>query len=149
MGLRAAFVVAVIISRFGFHSSIHHPQSSAAGSVRAIYAAQLTYATTYKQGYAAKLKWLGLPKEGSKPSPERADLIGDLLAAGTMRGYRFTFTPGPPDEKREITSYTLTAQPLTYKRTGCRIFFTDESGVRRATQEDRAATADDSPYKRE
>ena len=44
-----------------------------------------------------------------------------------------------------VKSYTLTARPLVYYRTGTRSFFTDETGVIRMTAEDRAATADDPP----
>ena len=140
-----AYVVALFISPFDVHSRVHGNQSSAAGSVRIIYPAQITYSSTYNQGYAPKLEWLGPREERSVPTPERAGLIDSVLAAGEKAGYRFTLTPGLPDEEGKITSYTLSAQPITYKLTGCRSFFNDETGVIRATDEDRAATADDPP----
>ena len=79
------------------------------------------------------------------PTPERANLIDEVLDTGEKYGYRFTFTPGPRDEEGKITSYGLTARPLTYKRTSCRSFFTDETGVIRATEKDRLATINDPP----
>ena len=123
-------------------------QASAVGSLRTLNTAQITYAAIYEQGYAARLEWLGSHEYGQKPTAEAAGLIDVDLSSGKKFGYQFNLTPGPPDKEGKITSYTLSAQPITYKLTGCRSYFTDESRVLRGTQEDRLATADDPPYKR-
>ena len=141
----AAYIVAVITMPSFGRPRIQANQASAVGSLRTINTAQITYFSMYNQGYAAKLEWLGPREERSLPTPERAGLIDSVLAAGERYGYQLTFTSGPPDKEGKITSYTLSAQPITYKDTGCRGYFTDQTGVIRATEEDRAATADDPP----
>lgn len=72
-------------------------------------------------------------------------LSGSRLVTGTKRGFRFTYTPGPKDRDGRIRSYTVIAQPITFGKTACRSFFTDESGVTRSRSENRPATARDSP----
>ena len=54
--------------------------------------------------------------------------------------YTLQYTPGRPDAEGRITSYTLTARPANF---GFLSFYSDESGVVRATREDRAATVQD------
>ena len=118
-------------------------QASAVGNLRTLNTAQITYAAIYEQGYAARLEWLGSHEYGQKPTAGAAGLIDVDLSSGKKSGYQFNLTPGPPDKEGKITSYTLSAQPITYKLTGCRSFFNDETGVIRATDEDRAATVED------
>src|SRR5437867_433385 len=59
------------------------------------------------------------------------------------RGYHFTYTPGPPDSRGHISSFTIRARPSFYGSTGSHSFFTDQSGVTRWTHEDREATVND------
>jgi hypothetical protein len=56
--------------------------------------------------------------------------------------YQVQYTPGPVEADGSVRSYMLEARAGNY---GFRNFFTDESGVVRATRENRAATAQDSP----
>ena len=58
-------------------------------------------------------------------------------------GYIFQYVPGPADASGRITSYTISARPVTYRKTGTRSFLLDETGKIRATPEHRAATARD------
>ncbi len=111
---------------------------STVGSLRTINSAQIYYADmSPEKGFAATLAELG--------PPPGADLIEQRLASGEDRGYQFTVVTGPGQPTGRIVSYTVRARPLKYGRTGCRSFFTDESGVIRLTKEDRPATADDPP----
>ena len=120
-------------------------ESSATSLLRTINTAQVTYANTYDKGYARTLAVLGPPPEGSQPSENAADLIDRVQATGQRQGYRFMFIPGPPHQTGAIISYHVFARPLEYGQSGVRSFYTDESGVIRATREDRAATAQDPP----
>ncbi len=118
----------------------------AAGLLRTVVTAQITYAVTYPQkGFASALAELGPPPVRSKPSEKGADLIDGQLASSEKRGYRFTLRPGPPDVHGIVSTFSCTARPLEYERTGLRSFFVDESGIIRATEENRPATADDEP----
>ena len=74
-----------------------------------------------------------------------AGLIDESVGSGIKNKYRFTLGPGPPDSSGEIVAFKIVAQPLNYSTSGCRCFFSDESGVIRYTTEDRPATADDPP----
>jgi hypothetical protein len=57
--------------------------------------------------------------------------------------YQLQYTPGPVQADGKIHTYALQARAGNY---GFRSFYTDESGVLRATRENRAATAQDPPY---
>ena len=57
-------------------------------------------------------------------------------------GYRIEYVPGMPNDVGRITSFALHVRA---GRHGYRNFFTDQSGVPRATRENRAATASDPP----
>lgn len=57
-------------------------------------------------------------------------------------GYRAEYTPGAPNPDGRVTSYSLRANASHF---GYRNFFLDQSGVIRATDENRPATAEDAP----
>jgi hypothetical protein len=125
---------------------------SATSTLRTINVAEITFAATYNLGFTDDLNRLG-PSRGGKPSARSADLLDELLAGlcpgGTSNGfvrngYTFTYTP-PTSRLGDVSTYTLTAHPIEYGKTGVRGFFTDESGVIRWTGEDRPATAQDAP----
>jgi type II secretory pathway pseudopilin PulG len=78
--------------------------------------------------------------------PPSLESLGDAVrkAAQTAQSSRYTlqYTPGRPDAESRIGSYILTARPGNF---GYLSYYTDESGVFRATREDRAATVQDPP----
>jgi len=84
--------------------------------------------------------------EGNFPSSLEA--LGDSvrLATETAQSAHYTiqYTPGRPDAEGHLKSYTLTARAGNF---GYVNFYADESGVLRATREDRAATVQDLPAK--
>jgi hypothetical protein len=120
-------------------------QASAVGSLRTINTAEITYAETYKTGYSPSLGALGPPTGGSTESASAAGLFDSVLAGGLKSGYKFTYTPGPPDKAGHVKTYTVVARPVEYGKSGKISFFTDESGIIRMTEEDRPATAKDPP----
>ena len=90
-------------------------QAAAVASLRAIEAAEITYAVTYNRGYTATLGQLG-PAPGPA-SPESADLLDALLAGGAKNGYTYLYVPGAVVDGK-IDSYTLKAMPSTPCVTG-------------------------------
>ena len=138
------FIVVVLFTPPPGHG-VSSNESSAVGSLRTINTAEVTYATTYpKVGFSSSLEVLGgaVPCDASSTS---ACLVDQALASGRRSGYVLTYTPGPPDAEGVITSYTAIARPMVFGKSGQRSFFTDQTGVIRATQEDRAPTVQDPP----
>ena len=122
--------------------TINMDQTPAVAALRTLNTAEVAYAATYHRGYSPTLAALG-PAEGAPSSTSAADLIDSSLAGGVKSGYRFTYTPGQPDRDGHIQTYTITARPLEFGRTGQTNYFTDQTGTIRQTPEDRFATAKD------
>ena len=126
-------------------------ESVAASALRTLNTAAVTYQSTYENGYPPSLAALKTPPLGAELSCKNADLIDARLARGQVRGYVIQYNPGPPIERPAagcpagVKSYTITARPVTHGQSGTLSFFTDESGVIRATTENRVATAQDPP----
>ncbi len=99
-------------------------EASAVGSLRSINTAAVTFSTQCGS-YPPSLAAMGPPFVACTT----ADLIDGVLSAGTKSGYTFTYTPSAAP----ATTYTLTATPVTVGTTGQRYFFTDQSGVIRAS----------------
>ena len=78
--------------------------------------------------------------------PSSLETLGDTARVAAQKAqlghYTLQYTPGKPDADGRVTSYTLVARPGNF---GFRSYYTDESGVLRATAEDRPATVQDAP----
>ena len=120
-------------------------ERAAVGVTRTLNTALVTYHHTYKMGYAHSLGVLGGPREGESEGPWAANFVSGSLDRGVWKGYKLIYRPGPGDSEGRITAYTVTARPMKYGETGKLSVFTDESGVIRATREDREATVNDPP----
>jgi hypothetical protein len=113
------------------------------------------YADTYPRGFAPNLKALGPPPKWYRTTADYAGLIDEWKAAkiapdGTQfsdYGYSVTYHPGPTDDKGKITTYTLSARPVEFGKTGARSFFLDEEGIVHATAADGPATRSDPALK--
>lgn len=150
----AIYFVLLILLLYPFHTSTHRverDEASATATLRTLNTAQTLYAETYGAGFTNTLTKLGPPASG-QPNASHADLVDLLLSGGVeggtatsfvKSGYRFVYTAGAADADGRIRTYTITARPIAYKQSGVRSFFTDQTGVIRATSEDRAATARD------
>jgi len=112
-------------------------EASAVGSLRTLNTACVSYSTTYGT-FPAALSNLQSAGGGTATSTE-ADLIDNVLAAGTKSGYVFSYSQGASGQ-----SYTINSDPITRGTTGQRSFFTDSSGVIRFNAS-AAASATDNP----
>ena len=114
-------------------------ETSAASAVRTVAVANITYAETYKQGFAGTLAQLGPPSENCPAvSSACADLLDPLLAginpaAATpvKSGYRFTYlAPNPaPSTDRPNATFSVTATPVSPGRSGVSTFCVDQTNV--------------------
>jgi len=99
-------------------------EASAAGSIRTINTAEVSYFTTYPTvGYAA-LSALGMGTTSPcAPTSAQGCFIDNTLAGGTKEGYSFS-TP-----TATTSTYSSLAAPLALNSTGTRAFCSDQTGV--------------------
>jgi type IV pilus assembly protein PilA len=133
-------VVAAIAIPYLLHSNLSENESSAVGSLRALNAACANYSMLYG-GYPRSLSNLGA---GDAANSTSAALIDATLASGTKNGYVFTYTAGAIGIGGNVLSYSIAADPATPGSKGQRRFFTDQSGVIRASTNG-AADANSTP----
>jgi len=115
-------------------------EASAVGSLRTLNTACVTYSTTYG-GFPASLTAMGGEGSGSAPTSTSAQLIDNVLQSGVKSGYNFTFSAGTADSAGNVDYYIINANPVTPGTTGLRYFFTDQSGVIRASTSGAATSA--------
>ena len=116
-------------------------EASAVGSLRTINTAEVTYSSTYGNGFG-DLGQIGSPAGTCTAASSSACLIDSVLTLGQKSGYTFLITPGsgtPPQ------TYVVTGIPITVGSTGQRAFFTDESGVIRFNTTGATPTVSDNP----
>ncbi len=104
-------------------------EATAVGSLRTYNTAMVSYASTCpKIGYPQSVKNLGSGSGG--PDCDHADLVDSTLSGPTpiKAGYRFSYAT-QTDSNGLITTYTISADPVTPGTSGVRHFFTDQSGV--------------------
>jgi hypothetical protein len=79
--------------------------------------------------------------------PDSLDALGDRVRAAAQEAqsanYTLDYSPGKPEAGGRIKGYALTARSGKF---GYLNFYTDESGIFRATSEGRAATVQDSLF---
>lgn len=130
------------------HTRAYRNEVMAFISVREIRTASENYASYFGNGYPAGLAVLG-PPDGKAASCVNAGLINEAPAKGERAGYTFDYRPGPTVGKPPsdcppgVQTYTVSARPREFERSGCRSFFLDEAAVIHYTNENRAATAAD------
>lgn len=110
-------------------------EASAINILRTIAASEATYQSTSGNGEFGTLRELA-----------NAQLIDVRLARGTRNGYRFMVRVKPTLSPDEPASYEAVAMPISYRRSGLRSFYIDETGVIRfADKRGAEADADDAP----
>ena len=148
VGMGYYVLIAVLItwevSGLSDTSPLPRNESYAIGSLRTINTGAITYASVYPNvGFPPDLHSLGPAPAGGKQDQSAAGLLELELACGqppcVKRGYRFEY------HVQGKEAYSDDARPVRYQKTGLRSFFTDQTGVIRFTNDDRAATAKDSP----
>lgn len=109
-------------------------ESSAAGSLRTLYAANASYATSHpQQGYPKKLEDL-LSSANQNGGGEPLWAIDDNLARGEKWGYKFIYHPHSSTGEGKLDRYELYAAPLMPGKSGRHCFFSDQSGVIRMSE---------------
>jgi len=98
-------------------------------------AALVAYAEAQGGSFPPSLEALPAAAGGVAPVREAAQ-------RALSGGYRLEYTPGQPNADGRVTSFTLRARAGHY---GYRNFFTDQTGIIRATRENRPATPEDPP----
>jgi prepilin-type N-terminal cleavage/methylation domain-containing protein len=104
-------------------------EASAVGSVRTITTAQITYSSTWGQGFAAALANLG-GAAGCVAAAADACLIDPVLTAGTKSGYTLVTVgaTGAGTNVSPFQTFETNATPVNAS-TGTRAFCSDQSGV--------------------
>jgi hypothetical protein len=105
-------------------------ETRAVESLREVRAALRDYAASQNGGYPRGLDVLGEP---ARTAAQFAQSVN----------YQIQYTPGQVEADGLIRSYVLQARAGNY---GFSNFYTDDSGLVRATRENRAATPQDSVY---
>ncbi len=113
---------------------VQRAESKALEAMSEVRAAVAAYAETQGGSYPSSLEALG-------------ERVRQAVQLAQSEGYRLEYRPGPAEEagsraQGPVHSYVLLARPSNY---GYRSFYTDETGVVRATRENRAATPQDPP----
>jgi type IV pilus assembly protein PilA len=113
-------------------------ESSAAGSVRSIVTAQVTYNSTYGVGYATDLATLGTTTVPCVAVQTASCLIDPVMTTGTKSGYALgTSTTNATVE------FVATAVPTGLNQTGNRSFCADETLTVKFTPAAIVVAADD------
>lgn len=111
-----------------FRAKLRANESSAVASLRSIATMQISYETSFLQGYAPSLAALG-PTGGGMPNPSAADLLDPLLAAGMKSGYEFIYSALDTNGDLRMDFYAVRANPLRPGTTGDRFFYVDQTNI--------------------
>lgn len=104
-------------------------EASAAASERTIATAEVTFSSTYNNGFSTSLVALGPRAAGTAASSTAADLIDSTLAGATAStavkgGYFFVYTTGATSP---TTSFSLVGIPANSGSTGTSTFCIDQT----------------------
>ncbi len=122
-----AFLWYILPARNG--NPVAEAETRATGALLELRAALGNYADAQGGAYPASLEPLG----------DRARIPAQVAQSV---GYQLQYAPGPVSADGLVRTYALLARAGNY---GFRNFYTDQTGVLRATRENRAATPEDPP----
>jgi type IV pilus assembly protein PilA len=125
-------IIAAIAIPNLMHSKAQANEAAAVETLHTLTSAAVMYSTTYS-GFPHAISNLGPNTGATNASSAAADLVDSVLATGVKSGYRFTYTVGVADPGGNVLSYTITASPVVPGNTGLRYFYTDQSGIIRAS----------------
>jgi prepilin-type N-terminal cleavage/methylation domain-containing protein len=115
-------------------------EASAVGSLRTINTACITYSINYG-GFPSSLTALGGEGTSTAPTSTAAELIDNVLQGGSKAGYSFGYSAGTTDAAGNVDGYVVNANPASPGVTGLRYFYTDQTGVIRASSSGTATSA--------
>jgi type IV pilus assembly protein PilA len=125
-------IIAAIAAPSFLHARMAANESAAAGEIRTLNTAQVSYNSTYPTvGFAGTLSYLaGTTCAGTSPTSSTACLIDSTLGAGTKSGYVFTLSgvSGTP-----AGTYQFIASPVGVNQTGVTYFCSFADGVVRSS----------------
>ncbi len=127
LGTLWVFLLFVVAPRSG--NSPARAESRTLQSLEQTRTALVAYASAQRGAYPASLEVLG-------------DAARRAAQVAQSEGYQLQYTAGLPGGDGVVRSFSLVARAGNY---GYRSFYTDETGVVRATRENRAATSQDPP----
>ena len=137
--VRGGFLLAILLGAvWSFVWFVASPRSGAGAQQAEARAVQAldevrallgNYAAAQNGAYPATLEPLGA-------------LARQAAQMAQSESYQLQYTPAPTDANSTIRGYTLEARPGNF---GYRSFYTDPTGLIRATTENRAATSSDPP----
>jgi type IV pilus assembly protein PilA len=133
-------IILIIITMAGpaYNRVMMHARDTAAlNGIKTIHQVETQYYSQYGR-YATSLAELGPPASGA-PSPAAAGLIGNDLALGVNKGYKFSVTGTQG-------GYQVTAVPETYGKSGSMSLYSDETMVVRVNYGPEPATAQSKEY---
>ncbi len=126
-------IIAAIAAPSFLHARMAANESAAAGEIRTLNTAQVSYNSTYPTvGFAGTLSYLaGTTCASTAPTSTTACLIDSVLGGGTKSGYVFTLTgvSGTP-----AGSYQFIATPVGVNQTGATYFCSFADAVVRSSQ---------------
>jgi type IV pilus assembly protein PilA len=137
--LTALFVATNHFDRFPLAAN----ESSAVGSLRTLYFANIAYAKDHPEdGYAKKL--IDLSSRSDKPVQHNGPewMIDPALVGGLKTGYRFGYASHSSKGDGKVDAYELSADPLEPGQFGKRHFFMNETGVIRVSETGPANASD-------
>ena len=135
-------IIAAIAIPNLLQSKIAANQASAVASLRTINTCEVTYSSTYNQGFTSTLAQLGPPASGSTTS-STAGLTDSVLAGGTKSGYSFTYAASAVISG-STPNYSVNASPVSVGTTGKNYYYTDATNTIRQNSTT-TASASDSP----
>jgi type IV pilus assembly protein PilA len=118
-------IAAIAIPNY-MRSKIAANEASTVQSMRSVMTAEYSYSNLYGIGYSATLADLG--GSGATGSTS-ANLIDNVLAAGSKSGYFVTYASNNPDANGNPQGFTVNTAPVVPNASGTRYFYSDQSGV--------------------
>ena len=133
--LLIAIVIILIVAALAvpnlLHSRLAANEAAAVSSIQSINRAEVAYQAAYPtHGFAAKLPDLGGSKPCS-PSPAAACLIDQLLTDGVKNGYNLAAVGSRQAANGVYMDYVAGAAPVSYGKSGVRLFCSMSDGVLR------------------
>lgn len=121
-------IAALAIPNF-LRSKMRANEAAGVAALRTIATAQVTYQTTYQQGYAPSLDALKPPPAGTQPSAVAANLVDAVLASGIRNGYNFVYTAIDTDGNGQPDQFMVNANPVAVGQTAEKYLYVDHTNV--------------------
>jgi hypothetical protein len=156
-----AAIALFILTSFLWHAPdrIAQDEERTLATMRSIQKADLSYARDFGV-FPAHIAAFGAPADDQKPNcngdnllwlPDETSTADTFTTSGWSGGYVFQYLAGPPAQSSATCvgsrSFTLTARPVVFKKTGRSSFLMNQDYIVHATRENRSARSDDPPFR--